>query len=130
MNDKKAHTPIVCDDCGREIQPFTRTHNCDGGEALRKAARELFEPTAELIEKLLVKSGTGILSGVFDIVYERDRLKVENSAISAQCEALRAALEKLEDKLPKMYPDLPVQLLADIRAALSMGKLNTQGEQK
>lgn len=68
-----------CEVCGKKNgRPG---HQCDGDEALRKAARELFGPTLDLVEPMLVKAGTGILRGIFEVAFERDDLRASIVAI-------------------------------------------------
>jgi hypothetical protein len=91
---KHAPTPLICDDCGKQMQPFTlpAAHDCDGGEALRKAAHELFAPCVDLIERTIAKAGTGVLRGVFEVAAERDRLRNSHDALVAALEQVRISV--------------------------------------
>lgn len=72
----------MCEVCGkRDGRPG---HECDGGEALRKSARELFGPAMDLVENLIAKAGTGVLRGVFEVAYERDALREALTSLVAQ----------------------------------------------
>jgi hypothetical protein len=123
MSTESKQQQIMCETCGRTIPPFQRAHDCDGGEALRKAAKELCSNVLPLIEKVLIKHGTGTLRGVFEIVYERDRLK------SSHDELVRA-LERLASEVEGILPidaDGPVADAYDeARTALSRAR----GEQE
>lgn len=93
---EETNPPIVCDVCGKEVPPYKRAHDCDGGVALRKAAHELFTPTVPLIERVLAQAGTGILRAVFEVVYERDRLKSQNDSLLRELQEARERIAALE----------------------------------
>lgn len=81
-NTPARETPdLICDVCGKQLEPFKRAHDCDNGDALRKAAHELFAPCVDLIERTIAKAGTGVLRGVFEVAAERDRLREQNAAL-------------------------------------------------
>lgn len=111
-----------CDVCGKKNG--APGHDCDGGDALRKAARELFGPVLDLVEPMLVKAGTGILRGVFEVAFERDALKSQNVV-------LVSALTKIMAGLPEIQPcDRSYEMQMIASAALSKPAREEQPEEQ